>query len=347
MDPNLLNNLLFVKSTQEIDLDTIAGDQPLVIITDNNTEKHCLPRLSLPDHYLHLSFDPGENAKSLKTAKKIWLKFIGSDVSRNSVVVNLGGGVITDLGGFAASLYKRGIPFINIPTSLIGMVDAAIGGKVAINFDALKNYIGVFNHPMMVIICPEFLNTLPRKEIRSGYAEMMKHGLIADVSHWRELTKISFDAFEPPSMELIMQSVHIKSAIVEIDPTENSSRKILNFGHTIGHAIESLFARDHKHVSHGEAIAAGMVVEAFLSSVLNEFSRDELEEVTDVITKTFGKIILDPTDFDDIVKFASKDKKSMTGELNFTLLDTIGKATINHKADGSSVIQALRYYDSL
>lgn len=347
MGSDIQDKLLFLVSSKEIDLISVAGDQPLILLTDHNTQTHCLPKLAMPGNFIHISLEPGEATKSLKSAKKIWQSLAAANVTRNAVMVNLGGGVITDLGGFAASLFKRGIPYINIPTSLLGMVDAAIGGKVAINFDKLKNYVGVFNPPMKIIICQDFLQTLPRREFRSGFAEMLKHGLVADVSHWRELVKDPVDAFEPPSMELIKQSINIKTAIVESDPTESGNRKILNFGHTIGHAIESLFARDHKKISHGEAIAAGMICEAFLSSVLNDLSREELEEISDVITNSFGKVILDPTDFEDIVAFAGKDKKSMTGELNFTLLRRIGKASVNHKADESSVIQALRYYDSL
>lgn len=346
MKSSEISKLLIIPRAKDIDLGLTIGDQPCVVIADENTAELCSPLLDLPEHHTFV-VKAGEKHKSLKSAKKIWQRMIKYNLSRNTYVVNLGGGVITDLGGFSASLYKRGMPFINVPTTLLGMVDAAIGGKVAINFDKLKNYIGVFNFADLIIICPEFLNTLPRREIRCGYAEMLKHGLIADLSHWREVSKGPLVNFEIPSTELIEQSINIKTSIVKEDYNESNLRKVLNFGHTIGHAIEALFARDHNHISHGDAVAAGMICEAFLSSLHLGLSTDELEEITDVITESFGKIILNRSDFDVLVDLAMKDKKSISGELNFTLLRTIGEASINNKVDRSSVIQGLQYYDSL
>src|SRR5690606_38544696 len=244
------------------------GYQSVFFLVDDNTHEHCLPLLLSEIHENILieiiEIPAGEESKAIEIAVQVWETMSETQASRKSLMINLGGGMITDMGGFIASTFKRGIDLINIPTSLLAMVDASVGGKTGIDLNGIKNLIGTFAMPELTLIHPEFLQTLPEREFRSGLAEMLKHGLIHDKNHWLELIEI--ENFDFISIDyLIEKSVKIKQEIVEKDPFENGIRKILNFGHTIGHALESQLLQTENPLLHGEAISVGMMVESILS----------------------------------------------------------------------------------
>ncbi|MBK7957891.1 MAG: 3-dehydroquinate synthase [Bacteroidetes bacterium] len=271
----------------------------ILVLVDEHIEANCLPLLFSKDSLIHfelIKIPSGEEHKTLDTCQLIWDQFNQHHVDRNAVLINLGGGVICDMGGFAASTYKRGIDFINIPTTILAMVDASYGGKTGINFNGIKNNIGVFKNAIETIIHPVFLQTLPFRELRSGWAEIIKHGLIADRDYFAriepitELTKITEAAWT----EIIRTSIQIKSSIVDQDPEEKGIRKILNFGHTIGHAIESASLKTDQPLLHGEAIAIGMLLEIELSVEHNHFSLEESRRIAKYIKhilKIFARII--------------------------------------------------------
>lgn len=321
----------------------------IFILTDENTQEHCLSKLlqSLETKILIeiIEIESGEEHKVLETCTGIWnvLTELGAD--RKSLFFNLGGGVITDLGGFVASTFKRGINFIHIPTSLLAMVDAAIGGKTGIDLGSLKNQIGLFSSPKMVLIDPKYLETLPQNQLKCGLAEMWKHGLIYRKSYWEKLKDLAQLTFEDFPL-LIEESINIKTEIVEKDPEEESLRKILNFGHTLGHAIESHFlcSENKPTLLHGEAIAAGMVLESFLSSEICGFPKKQLEEIKNTIFHTFPKIDLKEADFEPIINLLKHDKKNSSGKVNFTLLKSIGKPITDCHVERELILKALTTY---
>ncbi len=318
------------------------------VLADEQTEKYCLPLLNkyLFDIRL-ITITSGEQNKTLQTAEKIWSRLQQEEADKKAVLINLGGGVIGDIGGFCASTYKRGIDFINIPTTLLGMVDAAIGGKNAIDLNGIKNVIGTIKQPSMVFINPDFLKTLPKEDLLNGYAEMLKHGLILDAAYWQKLISISpweINKIAP----LINGSIKLKMQVVKKDPDEKSLRKILNFGHTIGHAIEAYSLKnDKKPLKHGEAVAIGMVAEAFLSKAKLNLTNKELRQISEVIINYFPRYsfrsILSP----EIIRYMKQDKKNVDDAINFTLIKKIGKAGINFTCSESQITAALNYYDSL
>ena len=299
------------------------------VLVDNHTNKYCLKRLkeNLPDLCINKIFQvkSGEVSKSFDTCVKLWSDLADNNADRYSLLINLGGGMITDLGGFVASTYKRGIDFINIPTSLLAMVDASIGGKTGVNVNHLKNQIGTIQTAKQVLFDFDYLKSLPKSEIKSGFAEVLKHGLIADQKYWEEITDYKFILQNPESM--IKQSVAIKSKIVKQDPNENGLRKHLNFGHTLGHAIESYF---HKNTDdpllHGEAIAHGMILESYLSYRVLGLGEQKLSEITETIQKHFliKKFSLEQQR--EIIKLLRFDKKNRNGQVLFVLLKDIGSA---------------------
>jgi 3-dehydroquinate synthase len=266
-------------------------------------------------------------------------------MDRKSLLINLGGGVIGDMGGFCAATYKRGIKFINLPTTLLAQVDASIGGKLGVDFQGYKNHIGVFQDPEQVIIWPEFLSTLPTTELRSGFAEIIKHALIFDLQYWHDIRSSPWDS--QTWSEHISHSVHTKYQIVEKDPTETSVRKILNFGHTIGHAIERHYLHGSEPLLHGEAIAIGMICETYLSTLKEGLSNHNLEEITDYLIKTFGRVEIPREELNAIAKNALQDKKNEGGQIICTLLEDIGQATYNTPISLQEIEQALDYYCSL
>lgn len=323
----------------------------LFIIVDSNTNEFCLPNF-LP--YLEtdltieiIEFDAGEENKNIETCVQIWnvLTELGAD--RKSLVINLGGGVVTDLGGFVASTFKRGIDFIHVPTTLLSMVDASVGGKNGVDLGNLKNQIGVINVPKMVLIDTQYLETVPQNEMRSGLAEMLKHGLIYDKKYWEQfldLKIIDFADFDT----LIYRSVEIKNEIVLQDPTEKNIRKALNFGHTLGHAIESYFLENENKTTllHGEAIAVGMILESFISLDKKLINKEEYSEIKSCIKSIYDDIIFEEKDIEPILELLIHDKKNEYGNIQFVLIEGVGKIKINQSVENELILKAFLDYKS-
>ncbi len=321
----------------------------LFIIVDNNTEEFCLPKF-LPYLETNLTieiveFEAGEANKNIETCVQIWnvLTELGAD--RKSLVINLGGGVVTDLGGFVASTFKRGIDFIHIPTTLLSMVDASVGGKNGVDLGNLKNQIGVINVPKMVLIDTQYLDTLSKNEMRSGLAEMLKHGLIYDTEYWEkflDLKAIDFADFD----ELIYRSVEIKNEIVTEDPTEKNIRKALNFGHTLGHAIESYFLENENKTTllHGEAIAIGMILESYISLEKGLLTSNEYQVIKSTINAIYDAVVFEENDIAPILELLIHDKKNEYGNIQFALIDCIGKIKINQTVENNLILKAFEDY---
>ena len=320
----------------------------IVVLVDGNTKKNCLPVIgeSIPSHHL-IEIESGEKHKTLDTCNRIWSDMTDLDLDRHALLINLGGGVIGDMGGFCAATYKRGIDFINIPTTLLAQVDASVGGKLGVDFKGLKNHIGVFRLPSQVFLHSQFLKTLPFRQLRSGFAEVIKHGLIADVNYWNQIQLRELK--DQNWKELVEHSVRIKSRVVKSDPMETGLRKILNFGHTIGHAIETycLTHWGEETVLHGEAIAAGMICESYLSEKLLNLPSEQVQKIENYISANFSKIDLQRNDFPGILDLIKQDKKNKGGIVNFSLLEKIGKCMYNVPVEGTLVEQALKRYIDL
>lgn len=317
----------------------------IFLLVDENTNEHCVDLfLDLYDSSIEstIIIKAGEINKTIHTCVDVWDTLSNLGCDRKSILINLGGGVVTDLGGFVASTFKRGIDFINIPTTLLAMVDASVGGKTGVDLGVLKNQVGVISQPKMVLIFPEFLKTLEQRQLKSGFAEMLKHGLIADRSYWNALVQPN----ESDYKNHIQKSVIIKNAIVEQDPTEQNVRKKLNFGHTLGHAIESYFLEhpDKKTLLHGEAIAIGMILEAYLSHELTGVSRIELEEIKKVFLANYKKVNFTKEDIEIIIDLLKHDKKNSHGNINFVLLEEIGSSVTDVKVPLNLFDKAFAYY---
>lgn len=323
----------------------------LFIIVDTNTHVHCLPRfISKLETDLTceiIEIDAGEAHKNIDTCVGVWnaLSELGAD--RKSLIINVGGGVVTDLGGFVACTFKRGLKYINVPTSLLSMVDASVGGKTGIDLGPLKNQVGVISSGDMVIVDTGFLDTLPQNHLKSGLAEMLKHGLIYDRAYWNKflnLNTLTLDDLDA----LIHQSVEIKNHIVTEDPNEHGLRKTLNFGHTLGHAIESYFLSqtDKEELLHGEAIAIGMIMEAYISSHLLGFPKDDLKTIKETFLKIFKRVTIEASDHHAIIELLKYDKKNEHGNINFVLLERIGMPKIDCLVENELLIKAFGYYRS-
>ncbi len=317
------------------------------ILVDENTKADCLP-LFLNQMTGNINFEvieiaSGEIHKNIATCTAVWESLSEKDADRKSLLINLGGGVVTDLGGFVASTFKRGIAFINIPTTLLAMVDASVGGKTGVDLGPLKNQIGVINQPEMVLVIPNFLKTLNQRQLRSGFAEMLKHGLIQSANYWNILKQI--EEYEEID-DLIYDSVVIKNKVVLEDPTEQNLRKILNYGHTLGHAVESYFleSEDHETLLHGEAIAVGMVLEAYLSHRLKGMPKKELEDIKTTFLARYPKVAFTKEDINEILKLLKFDKKNSHGKINFVLLQNIGNPLIDIQIPLELYEDAFSYY---
>ncbi len=322
----------------------------IIILVDENTHEHCLPILlgnmetEIPFEIIEI--EPGEDLKTIETATQLWEILSEFEVDRKSLMINLGGGVITDLGGFVASTYKRGIKFVNIPTTLLGMCDASIGGKTGIDHHFLKNIIGTFAEPQQIFVYPDFLRTLPFVELRSGFAEMLKHGLIADEKHWKDLSSI--ENLNPESIyPFIETSMKIKQNVVEIDFKEQNIRKTLNFGHTIGHAVESLFLQSNQLIPHGEAVALGMICETHLSFLENLINAETEEEIIKKIRKFYPFIPINAFSTEQLLALMKNDKKNSDGKISFALIDKIGNCQFDCAVSGENIISAFHFYQSL
>lgn len=319
------------------------------ILVDSNTSEHCLTYflsslvVEIPFEIIEL--EPGEEHKTISTCVEVWQTLIELGADRKTLLINLGGGVVTDLGGFVASTFKRGIDFINVPTSLLGMVDAAIGGKNGVDLGALKNQIGVINAPQAVLIDTDFLSTLPSNQMRSGLAEMLKHGLIYDQKYWEKFNDLSQLDYSDLD-ELIYRSIEIKNLIVQQDPTENGIRKALNFGHTLGHAIESYFLESEEKNSllHGEAIAAGMVLEAYLSFEKQLLTWEDYTEIKTFLLSLYEPLVFTEKDIEIILNYLIHDKKNEYGKIQFALLDGIGGISLNQYFENQQIISAFDDY---
>lgn len=319
----------------------------IFLLDDTVTHVHCLPLLSawVEERGVQvLTMEAGDVAKNLNTLSSIWQQLTEKGASRHSLLINLGGGVVTDLGGFAAATFKRGIDFINIPTTLLSMVDAAVGGKTGINFAGLKNEIGAFRSAVDVIVDTTFLRTLDNENICSGYAEMLKHALLHNAAMWAEHLE---QDLQHPDYEalarLVQQSIEVKERIVGEDPHEKGLRKALNLGHTFGHAFESLALSQGRPVLHGYAVAWGIVCELYLSSVLLGFPSAHFHPTVRFIRETYGQFSFTCKDYDRLLDYIRHDKKNVGGQTNFTLLAGIGQIRLDCHANRDLICEALDF----
>jgi len=322
-----------------------AAPSRLFVLADTNTVRDCYPRLQplLPAHEL-LTIEAGEAYKDLATCTQVWHWLTAAQADRHALLLCLGGGVVTDLGGFCAATYKRGIRCVGVPTTLLAQVDAAVGGKTGIDFEGFKNHIGVFQEPAGVFMEPAFLRTLPPAELRSGYAEVIKHALIADAAAFGQLQHLDLNA-APDWTPIIQHSVGIKAGIVAQDPLERGPRKLLNFGHTVGHALESyLLTQPGREVRHGEAIAAGMVCESWLSVQRGLLSAEALGHIEVLIAKSFEKILFVALELEAIAAYAAQDKKNEGTRINCTLLQGIGQGVFDQPVTLGEIVDSLQYY---
>ena len=336
---NYLNELLKTKSYSKI-----------FVLTDTNTNEYCsavfLPELATETEIEVIEIESGEENKNINTCVDLWNILIELGADRKSLIIGLGGGMITDISGFVASVFKRGIDFVNVPTSLLGMVDAALGGKTGVDVGNLKNQIGTIVNAQMVLIDFRFLDTLPNEEIRSGYAEMFKHGLIQDKNYWKKLS--DFQHIDLTELnQLIIRSVEIKIKITSEDLTEKGIRKALNFGHTLGHAIESycLINPDKPKLLHGEAIAIGMILESFLSLKKGLIPATDYLEIKTVLKEVYPFVEFDKNDIEEIIKLLSFDKKNEYGKILFVLLDGIGNFKIDQQIEKKLIFEAFEDYE--
>ena len=323
----------------------------IFVLVDTNTHEHCLPlfmsQLQTNITIEIIEIEAGEHYKTIETCVGVWNVLSELNADRKSIMLNLGGGVVTDLGGFVASTFKRGMKYVNIPTSLLAMVDASVGGKTGVDLGTVKNQIGVINSGDLVLIDTSFLDTLPQNQLKSGLAEMLKHGLIKDRVYFETLTDLSKLTLNDLD-DLIHESVVIKKTIVTEDPNEQGIRKHLNFGHTLGHAIESYFLESETkdQLLHGEAIAIGMILECYLSVELLKFPKEDLEYITKVINSIYTPVHFDKNDYEPIIDLLKYDKKNEHGNINFVLLKAIGTPKIDCLVSNDLILEAFNYYNT-
>ena len=316
----------------------------VAVLVDDNTRAHCYPRVqaALGEHLL-VEIKAGEEEKHLSTCTHIWQVLTDAAFDRKGVLINLGGGVIGDMGGFCAAAYKRGIDFVNLPTTLLSQVDASVGGKLGIDFQGFKNHIGFFREPNRVIIAPEFLQTLPDRELRSGFAEVIKHCLIADSAYWELIKQQNYEGQDWST--IIPRSVATKYSVVTEDPTERGVRKILNFGHTIGHALESFYLdRGEDRLFHGEAIAIGMITEGYLSVKKCGLSQESFEDLQAYIQENYPHYPVATEDVRNIAQLSLQDKKNSGGSINASLLDKCGHCLYDIAISLEEIEEAIGYY---
>ena len=329
----------------------------ILILTDENTKVHCLDLFfsnikktdkkiaeMISSNSYYFSVEPGENAKNLKTSNHIWEFLTDNGFKRNDLIINLGGGMVSDLGGFVASTYMRGIQFVNIPTTLLGMVDASIGGKTGIDLNGIKNIIGTFQFAKLVLIDVEFLNSLSRKQMAAGYAEMIKHSLIDKNHEWEKISKIN--SLEDISPEMIYKSINIKVNIIESDPMESNIRKHLNFGHTLGHAIETYLLGSEREILHGEAIAIGLVLETYISYLKINFDLKITKEIKNYINQHYEIIEFSEESIRKIIDLLKYDKKNNNDEPMFVLLNNVGEMKINQPVEIELIKEAFKFYQN-
>ena len=333
------------------ELNIVIGDQPaesIFILTDDNTRRICLPALMLSEKLkgCHIITIPsGDENKNITSALEIWKYLSENGATRKSLMINLGGGMITDIGGFTASTFKRGMRYINVSTTLLGAVDAATGGKTGINFSGLKNEIGVFAPADSVLIPVDFFRTLDDKNILSGYAEMVKHALIDTREEWEKVLKFDLENLDFDKLKTLLETtIRIKERIVEQDPFEANIRKALNLGHTFGHAFESWSYKTDKPVLHGYAVMWGLLCELYLSFVKLDFPKDELLRLKYLIKEYYGTFEFSCKEYDALFELMTHDKKNDSKEINFTLLADIGDIRINQTATQDEIFECFDFY---
>jgi 3-dehydroquinate synthase len=333
----------------------IAGKAPssIFILVDENSMEHCYPRfmgmLETTARIEVIEIDAGEEFKNIETCTGVWGALVDLGCDRASVMINLGGGVITDLGGFVASTIKRGIDFIHVPTTVLAMVDAAVGGKNGVDLGALKNQIGVINPPQLTLIDTDFLQSLPANHLLNGSIEMFKHGLIADRDYWKDMIAVG-DAYDSEAFkQLIYKSVAIKSAVVASDPFEKGARKSLNYGHTIGHAIESycLASATHTTLLHGEAVAMGLYLESYLSQQYAGLPAADFKEIQNWFNALSLTVSLDARDIAQVLEYMTYDKKNVNGQIRFVLLQEIGSYVTDNVVQEKDLITAFRLLEPI
>ncbi|TAF66300.1 MAG: 3-dehydroquinate synthase [Cytophagales bacterium] len=314
------------------------------VLTDKNAHQHCYPIIApyLPQHHLFI-VEAGETHKNIQTCTQIWNAMTQANLTRQALSLHLGGGVIGDMGGFCAATYKRGIDFIQIPTTLLAQVDASIGGKVGIDFQGYKNQIGVFQMPLQVWVLPPFLQTLPQKETLAGFAEVIKHILIADANQWQKIHTLQ--TLPNQWIAYLEHSIELKKRITQADPHEKGLRKILNFGHTIGHALETyLLQYPQRAILHGEAVAIGIVAESYLSQQRELISENDLEQICQLIQRLYPPINIAENELPHIAQIALQDKKNSTQAIRTVLLKKIGEALYDQPISLVEIQEALRFY---
>ena len=319
----------------------------IFLLADETTQKACVPLIADFDCLKGaqtIVIGATDTHKTIESLAHVWEELGKGGATRHTLLINIGGGMVTDLGGFAASTFKRGINYINIPTTLLSMVDASVGGKTGINFRGLKNEIGVFNNTASVILDTRFLRTLDQENILSGYAEMLKHGLISNEQMWAELLNFEVEAPDFGLLQrMVEESVAVKQRIVTEDPTEQGIRKALNLGHTAGHAFESFALRKHP-ILHGYAVAYGLICELYLSAVKTGFPSDKMHQTVSFIKAHYGKMTITCDDYPTLLELMTHDKKNTAGIINFTLLGGIGDIRINQTATQEEIYEALDFY---
>ena len=318
------------------------------VLTDENTHRLCWPRMkgfrALGKAEM-IIVKAGDDNKTIAAVSEIWDSLSDKGATRKSCLVNLGGGMVCDMGGFAAATFKRGMTFVNVPTTLLAMVDAAAGGKTGCNYHGLKNEIGVFRSAKSVIVDTAFLETLGREEILSGYAEMLKHAMLDSHAHWADILSFNLGNIDLGSLRgLVAKSVAVKSGIVEADPMENGLRKALNLGHTAGHAFESLAIRRGCPVPHGYAVAYGIVCELYMSCVKLGFPSEKMRQTADFVKEHYGKMDFSCDDYAELIAIMGHDKKNVGGNTVFTLMEDIGRPVINSIAGEGSIREMLDFY---
>lgn len=352
-DSKVHSNIIFSQHI-DVELRKIVQKYPagkVFLLTDQTASGFCLPLIQsvIEEFSIRIvTIGSGEENKNIQSIIEVWEFLSNNGADRKSLLINIGGGMLTDLGGFAASTFKRGLDFVNVPTTLLAQVDASLGGKTGFNFNGLKNEIGVFMEPNSVIINTNFLKTIDQENFLSGYAEMLKHGLIKNREHWNELMAFDMENIDYSALqEIISHSVAIKEWHVLNDLREQNIRKALNFGHTVGHAFESYAMKTGRPILHGYAVAYGMIAELYLSAKQCGLSKDELDRISAWMISKYGKFEIQESDFEALYQLMTHDKKNEGKRINFTLIPEIGKVEINVDCPKELIIEALNYYKNL
>jgi 3-dehydroquinate synthase len=328
----------------------LKGYTSIFVIIDENTARDCLPLLQadITAPFIPIQIVSGEENKTIASCTSVWSAFLHNGGDRQSLCINLGGGVIGDLGGFCAATFMRGMDFIQIPTTVLAMADASVGGKLGVDFEHAKNYVGLFQVPRLVWIDPIFLNTLPDRHIANGMAEVIKHGLIEDAEFFQSIVQQEkWASHDFDWIEVLLRSTEIKSEIVTRDQREHGERKKLNFGHTVGHAIESCFLEKKGDLLHGEAVIIGIIAEAYLSTQVCGLPEKELELISSALLNRYSKVSLDGLEYRNVVQKVHQDKKKRGGHVDYSLIRSIGQAVINQHVSDELIHDSLNYYQDL